>query len=119
MAAGTQVVMDQGHRLTITNSSTADDDVLITTPDLSRFDTFHIHATAGSVDVFGSLDGTNFTTSALSLTDQSATTSDPVVVAAAGKMYGLVGCYAKLRVMQNGATNPTSVTLMCGKRGSS
>jgi hypothetical protein len=114
MAAGTQAVVDQGHSCTYTNSSTADNDVLVTTGDLSRFNTFHVMSTAGTVDVFASIDGTNFSVAALSLTDQGATTADPVVVTAANRMYGFRGCYAKLKVLQNGATNPTAVTLRCG-----
>ena len=116
MAAGTQTV-ELSHVHVYTNSGTADNDVLIQTSDVSQFDTFHVMSTAGAVDVFASIDGTNYSVTALSLTDQGATTSDPVLVTAANRLYGFRGKYKKLKVLVNGATNPTACSLLCGTMG--
>lgn len=113
MAAGTQTVMELGNALRYTNSSTADNDVLIQTGDVSRYDSYELMSTAGTVDVFVSLDGTNYATAALSLVDKGATTSDPVLVTAAARVYGFRGKFLKVRVLQNGATNPTAASLLC------
>jgi len=117
MAAGTMTIEYLGNVIRYTNSSTANDDILIQTDDVSRYDTFMLMSTAGTVDVFVSLDGTNYATAPLSLVDQGATTSDPVVVTAALRCYGFRGKFRKIRIMQNGATNPTAATLLCGGLG--
>ena len=114
MAAGTQTVNFFGNGIRYTNSATADNDVLIQTDDISRYDTFMVMSTAGTVDVYVSLDGTTYSTAALSLVDQGATTSDPVVVTAALRSYGFRGKYSKVRVLVAGATNPTAASLVCG-----
>lgn len=77
-------------------------------------DTFLLMSTAGAMDVFVSLDGTNFATAALSLTDMGATTSDPVVVTAANRVYGFRGKYKSIRVLQNGATAVANAVLRYG-----
>jgi hypothetical protein len=110
-------VSDQGNLVRYTNSSTADNDVMIQTNDIGRHDTFMVMATTGTVDVYVSLDGTNYATAALSLQDFGATVSDPVTEAAAGRVYGFRGKYSKVRVLQKGATNPTAVSLVCGRLG--
>jgi hypothetical protein len=117
MTAGTKTVQAMGNVLIYTNSGTADNDVLILTDDVSRYDTFHVMSTAGTVDVFASLDGTNFATAALSLQDQGAIVSDPVLVTAANRIYGFRGKYRKVKVLVNGATNPTACSLVCGNMG--
>ena len=117
MAAGTQTVSALGNVDVYTNSSTADNDVMIQTNDVSRHDTFMVMSTAGAVDVYVSLDGTNYSTAALSLQDFGATVSDPVVETAAGRVYGFRGKFRKIRVLQKGATNPTAASLVCGRLG--
>lgn len=117
MAAGTQSVGDYGNGTVYTNSSTADNDVLIQTNDVLRHDTFMVMSTAGVVDVYVSLDGTNYSTAALSLQDFGATVSDPVTETAAGRVYGFRGKFRKIRVLQKGATNPTAASLVCGRLG--
>lgn len=94
---------------------TNDNDVVIQTGDISRCDEFLLQSTAGAMDVFVSLDGTNYATAALSLTDLGATTTDPVVVTAANRTYGFRGTYALIRVLQNGATGVANACLICRK----
>jgi hypothetical protein len=117
MAAGTQTVDFQGNAIRYTNSSTADNDVLVQTDDVSAYDTFMLMSTAGTVDVYVTLDGTNYSTAPLSLQDFGATTSDPVTEAVANRVYGFRGQFRKIRVLQKGATNPTAVSLLCGRLG--
>jgi|AGTN01.3.fsa_nt_gi hypothetical protein len=94
-------------------TGTNDNDVVIQSEDVSKWDTFQVMSTAGALDVFVSLDGTNYTTAAVSLQDMGATTSDPVVVTAANRLYGFRGTYARVRVLQNGATGVENACLMC------
>jgi hypothetical protein len=117
MTAGTQTVNDSGNVVQYTNSSTADNDVLVQTNDVSRWDTFMLMSTTGTVDVYVSLDGTNYSTAALSLQDFGATVADPVTEAAAGRVYGFRGKFRRVRVLQKGATNPTACSLICGNLG--
>lgn len=93
----------------------SDNDVVVQTDDVSAYNTFMIMTTAGAVDAFPSLDGTNYATAGVSLTDMGATTSDPVVVTAANRLYRFRGTFKKIKVMQNGATAATAVCLMCSK----
>ncbi len=116
MAAGTQTNLDLGNCFRITGSSTSDNDVLIQTGDVSRYDSFTLLSTGGAMDVFVSLDGTNYATAALSLQDFGATTNDPVLVTVAGRLYQFRGKFAKIRVLQNGATAVTAATLNCWKQ---
>jgi hypothetical protein len=113
MTIGTQVVEDLGLAVRYTNTSTADNEAVIVTGDIGRYDAFTLMSVTGTVDVYPSLDGTNFATSALSLSDLGATTLDPVVVTAAGRVYGFRGPYSKIKVLQAGATG-VAVTLRCG-----
>ncbi len=114
MAIGTQTVQDLGNVVIYTNTSTLDDEVVIQTDDISRHDTFMLMSVTGAVDVFPSIDGTNYATAPISLQDMGATTTDPVVVTAAGRIYGFRGKFRKIRVLQNGATD-VAVSLVCGK----
>lgn len=101
-----------------TGSGTNDNDVVIDATDLmDGADTFFLMSTAGAMDVFVSLDGTNYTTAALSLTDMGATTTTPVVVTAANRMYGFRGKFKAVRVLQNGATAVENAVLRYGVMG--
>jgi hypothetical protein len=91
-----------------------DNDVLFTTADLSRYDACTIMSTDGAVDVFVSIDGTNYATAALSLQDMGATSTDPVLVTAADRVYGFVVKAKNIRVLQNGAT-AASASMICWK----
>jgi len=90
-------------------------DVMIETSDVSQFDTFELVNQAGAAEVLVSLDGTNFTSAPLSLTDFGATTTAPVIVTAANRLYGWRGKFKIVRVRQNGATGVTSCQLRVGR----
>ena len=113
MTIGTQTVDPKGEFITYTNTSTLDNEETIVTGDVSGYTTFMLMSVTGAVDVYGSLDGTNFSTSPISLVDQGAADLTPVLVTAAGRLYGVRGLYAKLKVVQNGDTD-VAVTLRCG-----
>lgn len=95
-------------------SGANDNDILFTTGDLARFDACVLMSTAGTVDVYASLDGTNFSTAALSLEDKGSTSLDPVLQAAPNRIYGFVGKFAFIRVLQVGAT-AASASINCWK----
>lgn len=101
-----------------TGSGTNDNDTVIDFDDIvDGADTFMLMSTAGAMDVFVSLDGTNYSTAALSLTDMGATTSDPVIVTVANRVYGFRGKYKAIRVLQNGATAVENAVLRYGVMG--
>lgn len=91
----------------------SDNDVLFTVSDARQYDAFILMSSAGAVDIQVTLDGTNWSTAPLSMTDMGAVTTDPVLVTAANRVYGLRGLFRGLRVLQNGATAATAA-LMCG-----
>lgn len=105
-------VEDVGTHVRYSGTGTSDNDVLFTTGDVSRYDACVLMSTDGVVDVFVSLDGTNYSTAPLSLQDFGASTTDPVLVTIADRVYGFVGKYRKIRVLQNGAT-ATAASMNC------
>lgn len=107
-------VEDLGTHIRYYGSGANDNDVLFTTGDISRYDACTIMSTTGAVDVFVSLDGTNYATSALSLQDMGATSTDPVLVTAADRVYGFVVKARRIQVLQNGAT-AAAASMLCWK----
>lgn len=99
--AGEEVV---GTHTRYYGSGANDNDVLFTTSDVAKYDACVLMSTTGAVDVFVSLDGTNYSTAALSLQDFGGTDVVPVLVTVAGRMYGFVGKVRRIKVLQNGAT---------------
>lgn len=98
----------------------SDNDIIVQTGDISAYDEFKLtNVSTGSVDVFPSLDGTNYATAPLTLTDFGSTAAAPATVNAtvAGRIYGFTGTYAKIRVLQAGAGVPTAVCLICSRKG--
>lgn len=95
-----------------TGTGTNDNDILFTTGRMLSYDTFMVMSTDGAVDVETTLDGTNWS-DPISLSDLGASTSDPVLVTAADRMYGFKGKYLQIRVRQNGAT-ASAATLRYG-----
>lgn len=93
-----------------------DNDICIETTDISRYDTFMLSCSTGSVQVF-LWDGQNWQTSPLSLSDLGATDQNPVLGTSALRQYGFRGNYQKLKVQQNGASAATNVVLRCAKYG--
>ena len=96
-------------------TGTNDNDVVIQTNDIQRYNAFLLMTTAGAVDVMVSLDGTNYSTAALSLIDFGATTQDPVIVTVAGRIYGFRGKFKYIRILQNGATAVEDAVLLAGQ----
>jgi hypothetical protein len=83
--------------------------------DARPYDTFQIMSTAGAMNVFVSLDGTNFTTVALAMLDQGSTASTThVVVTAQLRMYQFRGKFRSIRVRQSGATGVVNPRMMYG-----
>jgi hypothetical protein len=99
---------------TATGSGTNNNDVCITFENAESFNTFHVMSTAGAMDVLVSLDGTNYSTAPLALEDQGATSSAPVLVTVANRVYGFRGRYKAIRVLQNGATAVENAALSYG-----
>jgi hypothetical protein len=97
-----------------TGTASADNATLFTTGDLAEYDACTIMSTAGAVDVFVTLDGSNWSTAALSLQDMGSTSVEPVLVTAANRVYAFVGKYRAVRVLQNGATG-ASASMNCWK----
>lgn len=92
-----------------------DNDVVIENDSIERYEEFTLMSTAGAMDVFVSLDGTNYSTAPLSLADLGAITLDPVIVTAANRVYRFRGVFKAVRVQQNGATAVANATLICGR----
>lgn len=89
-------------------------DALFTTGDTGRYNSFQLMSTTGAVQVLVSLDGTTFATAPLSLVDQGATTSTPVLLTVAARAYQFLGKFAAIKVTQNGAT-ASAASLNCWK----
>ena len=95
--------------------STDDTEVVIQSGSVIHFNTFIILSTAGAMDVTVSLDGTNYSTARLSLTDMGAAASAPVIVSVAGRVYGFKGYFAYVRVIQKGGTDTANAAMICGR----
>ncbi len=102
-----------GQAYSFTGTGTNANDVLVATDDVLQFDSFLLMSTAGAVQVLVSIDGTNYSTAPLSLTDMGAIDNNPVLVTVANRIYGFRGKFRFIKVTQNGATG-SAATLMCG-----
>lgn len=91
-----------------TGSCADDNDVLIITGDVSRYESCSVVSTAGVVDLVVSLNGSTYTTSALSLIDLGATDTNPVLVTVALQLYAFPVVFQSIKVLQNGATDATA-----------
>ncbi len=92
-----------------------DNDVVIQSGSIIQFNTFIIMSTTGALDVTVSLDGTNYSTAPLSLTDMGAAASAPVIVTVANRVYGFKGYFAKIRVLLATDTDADNVSMICGR----
>ncbi len=92
-----------------------DNDVVVQTNSIIHYNTFLLMSTTGVLDVTVTLDGTNYSTAPLSLTDLGAATAAPVLVTVANRIYGFKGYFMKLRVLQASGVDTTAVTLVCGR----
>lgn len=105
----------QGVGTTYSGSGTNDNDLVFDLTNMELFDTFMLSSTAGAMDVFVSLDGTNFTTAALSLLDLGANTEITLALdTVANRMYAFRGKYKAIQVRQKGATAVENAALRVG-----
>lgn len=114
--ASNQAVAPLGTHILYTGNCADDNDVLISTGDISSYDACSLMSTAGVVDVLVSLDGTTFSTAPLSLIDAGATDTNPVLVTVALRVYEIPIAFSKIKILQNGATDATA-HLWCKKYG--
>ena len=105
-----------GTYVRFTGTGTSDNDVLFTTSDMDRWDACLLMSSAGAVDVLVSLDGSAYSTAPLSLQDFGSTDMNPVLVTTTGRVYGFVGKFKYIKVLQNGATAATAA-MNCWKQG--
>lgn len=108
-------VTGQGTRLMAEGiDGTSDNDIVLETNDVSRFDVFTFSCGAGTFDV-EVYDGKQWLTNPLAMADLGATTTAPVVEGSALRLYGYRGPAQKLRVRQKGATACTGFVLRAKK----
>lgn len=106
-----------GKVVVLTGGGSEDDNEVILTFDALGFDEFYFGSAAGAFDVEVSLDGTNWQATALYFESLiSATPATRVVVTAAGGTYVLRGRFAKIRFLQNDATDVTGFRLVAVQR---
>ena len=105
-----------GTYVRFTGTGTNDNDVLFVTSDMDRWDACLLMSSAGAVDVLVSLDGSTYSTAPLSLQDFGATDMNPVLVTTTGRVYGFVGKFKYIKVLQNGATAATAA-MNCWRQG--
>ncbi len=94
-------------------NGTNDNDIIIETNDVGRYDTFMLSNTAGACDVEVNDGNKWLTTAPLSLEDEGSSSVNPVIVTSALRQYKFTGNFHKLRVRQNGSTACTNVILRC------
>ncbi len=85
------------------SAGTNDNDVIYTSGDVSAYNYHLIEATAGTVDVDVSGDGTNWIAAVAGVSVVTTTPATRVVEAAAGVMLQITGQFKKIRVNQKGA----------------
>lgn len=81
----------------------ADNAVIYLSPDVSAYNVHYIEATAGTIDVDVSLDGTNWIAAVAAVSLVTTTPTTRVVEAAAGVCLELRGKFKAIRVLQKGA----------------
>lgn len=90
-----------------------DNEVLVTTSNLTGYKSCTVMSTAGVVDIVASLDSTNYSTAALSLIDMGATDTAPVLVTVVDRIYSFpLAGIRYIRVIQNGATD-AAASVVC------
>ena len=108
-------ILNRSHSTLYTGSGTNDNDIVIQTDVIERHTAFMLMSTTGAMDVFVSLDGTNYTTAPLSLIDFGANVTTPVLVTVANRLYAFRGAFRFIRVLQNGATAVANAALVAGE----
>lgn len=80
--------------------------------DARIFDTWILGSSAGLIDVYVSLDGTNYLATPLALLDMTSTTPSTMVVkTAAGGTFAFRGKFRKIKLLQE-TTNVTGAALI-------
>lgn len=82
----------------------ADNAVIYTSGDVSMYNTHYVQATAGTVDVDVTLDGTNWIAAVAGRSLVATASTTHVVDAASGVCLEIKGKFKKIRVLQKGAT---------------
>ena len=82
----------------------ADNAVVYLSPDVSAYNVHYVEATAGTVDVDVSLDGTNFIAAVAGVSLITTTPATRVIEAASGVCLEIQGKFKAIRVNQKGAT---------------
>lgn len=85
-------------------AGTNDNDVVYISGEIGDFTRHYIEATAGTVDVDVTLDGTNWIQGVAGRDVTGTTATTLAVTAASGTMLEIIGRFRGLRVLQNGAT---------------
>ena len=83
---------------------TNDNDVVYTSSNVSHYNTHYVEATAGTVDVDVSIDGTNWIAAVVGRNVVTTGVFTQVNDAASGVCLEIKGVYRKIRVNQKGAT---------------
>lgn len=98
--------MSKPHPLFKTGAAAADDAIVIElTSNAEQFDTWQLGSSAGAIDVYGSLDGTNYQSAPIALVDQgSVAPGTTVVETTAGGNYLFKGRWKKIKLLQKGVT---------------
>lgn len=112
--AASTTISIEGSTKRFTGTGTSDNEIVIQSDDIQQYDTFILQSTSGAMDVFVSVDGTNYSTAALSLSDLGATDTIPVLVTVANRTYGFRGKFKYIRVLQNGGSAVTAAVLRAG-----
>lgn len=84
-------------------AGTNDNDVIYTSVDISEYNTHYVEATAGTIDVDASIDGTNWIAAVVGRNVVTTGVFTQVAEAASGVCLEIKGIYKKLRVNQKGA----------------
>ena len=109
----TQSTNNYGTHIEYAGSCTEDNEVLITTGDVSRYTECAVISTTGAVDIYVSIDGSNYTTDAVALVDLGAADTTPVLVTAALRYFAFpLVAVKRIKVLENGATD-AAATLTC------
>jgi hypothetical protein len=116
MAAVVGAVEHQGESQRVIGvAGVNDNDIVIEIENVERYEEFSLMSTGGAMDVFPSLDGTNFATAPLSLADLGAVVTDPVLATVANRIYRFRGIYKHLRIRQVGGTAVANPVLICSR----
>jgi hypothetical protein len=115
----TQTVNSYGNGIAYTGSCTEDDEVLITTGDVSRYSECTVISTTGAVEILVSndfavaADLAVYTTTTVSLVDLGATDTAPVKLTAALRYYAFPLVAVRfIKVVENGTTD-AAASLTC------